>query len=133
MILKKLKRCDVLFEFFTMDTSAIPRLKTYVQSDAQPNEQKIVSYLANGTTLLVSPGVERDIIDPNKIAGPQHILTDGVWVWPAVGVHYVNAYHIKLPDDFVNHMYNNEWNAFEVPEDQIIELYKSIEPEDDII
>jgi hypothetical protein len=132
-MLKKLKRCDVLFEFFTSDRTVVPHLRTYLRSEAQPDEEKIVRYLANATALLISPGVQFDVIDSSKVAGSQDVLTDGVWVWPAPAAYYVDTYHVTLPDDFVGHMRRNQWIAPLVPESQLIALFQIIEPEDRII
>ena len=41
-------------------------------------------------------------------------LTDGIWMWPE-GLHvYVDRYSVRLPDEFVAHMKQND---FEIPQD----------------
>jgi hypothetical protein len=39
-------------------------------------------------------------------------MTDGVWEWPEGLAIYVERYHVRLPDEFIRHM---EENNFSIP------------------
>jgi hypothetical protein len=36
-------------------------------------------------------------------------LTDGEWIWPEGYVHYLKEHDVKVPDEFVKAMSNNNW------------------------
>lgn len=40
------------------------------------------------------------------------LLTDGEWVWPQGLSHYVGCHDVRLPEDFINHVRQNQTNDF---------------------
>ncbi|MFT5048691.1 MAG: hypothetical protein ACI8QZ_000078 [Chlamydiales bacterium] len=40
-------------------------------------------------------------------------LTDGEWVWPEGLAHYVEAHHVRLPDEFLGWMRTCDWHVAE--------------------
>jgi len=66
---------------------------------------EIVAYLESGSTILefVSP-----TIDPYNSADqvPNIILTDGIYVWDAIIIHWIKKYRVRLPDEFLTHYEN---------------------------
>lgn len=72
-------------------------------SESLANE--IVAYLESGSTILefVSP-----TIDPYNSADqvPNIILTDGIYVWDAIIIHWIKKYRVRLPDEFLTHYEN---------------------------
>ena len=72
---------------------------------------RICEYLNNGAVLVSSPGITVDVIDESAGAvGTGSACTDGTWLWPDDLSHYVKKYNIKLPDEFIDTMRNNNWN-----------------------
>ena len=72
--------------------------------------EKICAYLDAGVTVIVCPGVTRDII--NETAGPAgtgSACTDGVWLWPDDLSYYVRKYNISIPEAFLETMKGNNW------------------------
>ena len=68
------------------------------------NRDKIIKYLRNSMDFSYSFG-----LSPNRFfRGPKHMgdheKTDGVWVWPSGLADYGELYHIRLPNQFLNHM-----------------------------
>ena len=64
--------------------------------------KEIVAYLESGSTILefVSPTT-----DPYNSADqvPNIILTDGLYVWDAIIIHWIKKYRVRLPDEFLTH------------------------------
>jgi hypothetical protein len=86
-------------------------IKTLMSDTAGENEAEQVHYLENGAVFIACAGVVKDVLNSsNGVIGSPHILTDGVWAWPKDLAYYVQKYHVKLPDEFIQHMKNNRWN-----------------------
>jgi hypothetical protein len=57
-------------------------------------------------------GKARDVLSSNRPVagcGELHILTDGVWAWPAFLTFYLTHYHIDLPTELLHHARRNNW------------------------
>lgn len=79
------------------------------------NKDKICEYLRQGYVLAACGSVVKDIVTPeNGIVGTPDDVTDGVWLWPADLVYYVENYDLILDEAFVKHMAEQGWS---VPED----------------
>lgn len=84
----------------------------------EPNadEANILKYLEAGALAAAVPGLDEDVLAvPPRIIGPIHIRTDGVWAWPETLAYYVRAYHVALPEEFVEHMRVSGWSCLHVP------------------
>lgn len=103
-----------------------PLLSESIRTEAQAEEEKVVSYLQRGVVLAGSPMVLYDIFDSEVTVGTAYLLTDGVWAWPSDLPYYVSKYHCVLPLEFVQHMKSRDWtppsqkdiNLDELVEDQ---------------
>ena len=85
-------------------------IREAISEYANEFEEKIIEYLNNGLVLIGSPGPVKDVLNDSKnFVGSMHILTDGLWAWPSVLKYYVKEYHIKLPEEFINHMLERNW------------------------
>ncbi len=105
----KLKKYGFFKELRHGDENGIS-LKDLVNKNASMNEEKQVNYLKKGTVFIACAGIVKDVLnEKDGIIGSPHILTDGVWAWPADLIYYVEKYHIKIPDDFAKHMMDNNW------------------------
>jgi len=89
-----------------------PSLRDFVQERADSNEPNIIQYLNAGKVLFATGGVVSDVLDPRfGIIGPPHVLTDGIYAWPATLAHYIKHHHVRLPDEFIAHMTASNWVA----------------------
>jgi hypothetical protein len=89
---------------------SLPSIHEFVHDVAQDDEGRTATYLRSGVLHIASPGPAFDVLSSTReVAGAQHLLTDGVWVWPADYAYYVEKYHCKVPDEFVEHMRLREW------------------------
>lgn len=117
----KLKRYGFFKELKHGDINGIS-LKDVIYENAALNEKEQVGYLKSGIILIACTGIVRDVLDAaNDIIGSPHILTDGVWAWPADLPYYVEKYHVKIPDDFVKYMESSCWT---IPNEGDIKITK---------
>jgi hypothetical protein len=91
-----------------------PELKSVISGMAHPHTDAILNYLRSGEVHTACPGLIEDVLSEERILiGSPHIMTDGVWAWPNDLAYYVEKYHVKLPEVFIDHMKSNKW---QVPE-----------------
>lgn len=98
-------------------------LKDNILNKPQAYEDKIINYLKSGIIYCNSPGLIMDVLTKNdKIIGNLNILTDGVWLWPSDLSYYVEQYHVKINEDFVDHMKKTNWTMIKLEEINWIKL-----------
>jgi hypothetical protein len=86
-----------------------PSIREHISDVAQPDEERIVTYLENGVGLAGRAGYLRDVLDPSIVGLTSHTLTDGVYVWTSDLAYYVKKYHLTIPEEAVAHMKANHW------------------------
>ena len=87
-------------------------IKDFIHKEADGRISDICHYLDSGIELVVSPGIVDDIIKPERgVAGTSSTFTDGEWFWPGDLSYYVRNYNLKLPDEFLKTMENNNWEV----------------------
>ncbi len=85
-------------------------LAAQVRPTRQPFELEIVQYLEQGVDIITSLSWVRDLLDSDASQICQFsVKTDGEWIWPRTLAYYVNAYHVSLPDSFVEKMRQSDW------------------------
>ena len=90
----------------------------YINKEKNENIEKIYQYLRSGVELVVSPGVTYDIISPEKgTSGISSSYTDGIWLWPGDLAYYVKNYNLKLPNEFISTMKENNWKVSKTIDD----------------
>lgn len=100
-----------------------PSLAESVRSEAASDEDKIVRYLQLSPTFAASGPMVDDALDPsNEAVAPLETATDGQWMWPRDLAYYVEKYHVELPEEFVKHMRNRDWQVPELSKDHLVEL-----------
>jgi hypothetical protein len=89
----------------------LPSFHDYVSDIPHEAESKIIGYLRSGTEhdYLSSRPICKKPEDRLTLDRSGVVLTDGVWVWPSELAYYVEAFHLRLPTEFVSHMRNNDW------------------------
>jgi hypothetical protein len=80
-----------------------PSLHDRLRERGEPDEPAIVDYLAQAPLLVASPGRVRDVLDPQTRAGSASVRTDGVYAWTEDLAHYVGRWHLRLPDELLQH------------------------------
>jgi hypothetical protein len=103
----------------------LPRLRDFTAPAASPLEPAIIDYLTRGVTcaLCLDHGYGIDRIEPRRIREACQNdprlrgldrwmggwLTDGTWIWDGLLPYYLAAYHLRLPDEFVQFAASREW------------------------
>lgn len=101
---KHLRRVGFFQEFGFTGANA-GSVRDAVRAVAAYDVEAVALYLRKAPVLAVSPGVLRDVFDPDGSAVmTRSIKTDGVYEWPAPLAFYVQRYNIDLPAEFVAHM-----------------------------
>lgn len=99
-------------------------LRNSIQDVEVEDKEKIVSYLKSGQMILFCPEIVTDVLsDKEEWIGSTSIYSDGIWLWKNYLVHYLEKYNISLPQDFILHAKNNNWQNSKVSserEDEII-------------
>jgi hypothetical protein len=96
-----------------------------LSASPHPREGDIVRYLRQGHAMATSPILVEDALDPERPPiGTLQILTDGKWEWPSDLAYYVDRYHVRLPDDFVEHMASQEWQPPPLSEAELMNLVR---------
>ncbi|MBE7071465.1 MAG: hypothetical protein E7383_01780 [Ruminococcaceae bacterium] len=87
-----------------------PSIMDFIGKEDKSLIDNICSYLESGVPLATTPGVVDDIINPDRgVIGTPTALTDGTWVWPGDLSYYVKTYKLKLSDEFIQTMKDNNW------------------------
>ena len=102
-----------------------PSIHDYIAEAPISDEQHLLTYLRQGVVCDVhyDSGLCRDVINPpTKIPDvgvnytdempsvqPNALMTDGVWLWPAALIYYVEKYHVQLDADFLTHAQQSNW------------------------
>lgn len=80
-----------------------------------PEEASIIKYLLAGKKMNFLHVIPHDEIDPTRQNNYKYITcTDGVYIWCISICHYIETYHARLPDDFVDRMRRHSWTPPEV-------------------
>lgn len=91
-----------------------PSLSHAVRDAPDADEHRLLDYLRAGVPYIVSPGAVLDVLDGSGPVGTGTILTDGVWAWPDDLPHYVERYHVAVPEEFLEHARAAGWSVVEL-------------------
>jgi hypothetical protein len=99
------------FEPYSSRAGRLPSIQGSLASEPHPEESRIVRYLNQGIPVSACGGTFGDVLDPRvPHTLTAHTLTDGVYGWGADLSYYVERYHLRLPDQFIEHMKRNNWS-----------------------
>ena len=80
-----------------------------IQKSEQENEQDILKYLKSVTSHAATASAIRDVFNiDTRITTNSY--TDGVWEWNDALIYYIENYHYRISDEFLQHMKNNNWH-----------------------
>ncbi len=99
-----------------------PSIHPLVNQGHYDDCDQILDYLSKGIMFMGVLMAVRDILNPgskNPIPDFAHIRTDGVWAWSGDLSYYLRTYQVKLPDEFVAHV--RERN-YQVPDKALVDL-----------
>lgn len=89
-----------------------PSIFDFIQKEEETEKERICQYLEEGSVLAACGGIVPDIINPQHgVAGCPNIVTDGIWIWPGDLVYYVKEYNLRLDEEFIRTMRENNWHV----------------------
>jgi hypothetical protein len=93
-----------------------PDPRYFVDEDwGKDSRGAIVDYLRSGVVVHEFLGCSTcrfGACVPDELMGNRE-LSDGAWLWPEGLAHYVERHHVKLPDEYLEHMRQGQ---FQVPQ-----------------
>jgi hypothetical protein len=92
------------------------------------HERALAEYLDNGYPLVDLMGASRCVLDPShgSITGGNALRTDGEWLWREDTSHYVRQHHLLLPERFVRHVEDEQFDVPELKKAALMELEERI-------
>lgn len=106
-----------------------PSLREAVRAKAAPAEDRLAAYLKQGGVLATTGSTVSDVLsDDDAPIARLEILTDGEWNWPADLAYYVERYHVRLPEEFVEHVASRDWSPPALSDDDLAALADRMAP-----
>jgi hypothetical protein len=111
----------VRFREFPFGTAHDPSMREAMSPRAWEYQEQVLEYLRSGLILGVTMGADltdwfapsekaNPVIEGNLVGGTTE-MTDGTWFWYAGLIHFVEKYHVRLPEDFVRHAARQGWRV----------------------
>jgi hypothetical protein len=116
---------------------SFPLLREFVRPDAHPREQQALEYLKQGVNIAVflDDTLVGDVVSPGKRIDSEevpalNVLSDGTWVWSGALIYYVEQYHVRLPEEFLDHAEAAGWQIGQIQDEEAIDLsgFKYVDP-----
>ena len=86
----------------------LPSIRDAIYQDTVSNKRTLVSYLKKGKPFAAASAINKDVLSGERIPGELLMLTDGVYEWRSDLVYYIEKYNLKLPDDFIKHVLDQQ-------------------------
>ena len=109
----------VAFREFPFGTIHDPSMREFTAPVPGEHQPAVLAYLRSGHILGYPMNADLpDWFDPSNRANPiidgsplggVTPMTDGVWVWPAGLIYFVERYHVILSQEFLDHAARNDW------------------------
>jgi hypothetical protein len=98
-----------------------PSLRTLMGAELWEYQAEVLEYLRSGHILgyLMGGGLP-DWFDPTCRANPiingrvrdgATPMTDGVWLWPAGLIYFIEKYNVRVPQEFIEYAANHGWRV----------------------
>jgi hypothetical protein len=102
--------------FLKSDPESLERLRARCAETPQPDEDRIVAYLAAPLEFEAVGIIPPDQINGGDLPCSWALRSDGIWIWSNALEYYVRRHHFRVPRDFVRHMAARDWQPPQ-PED----------------
>lgn len=111
----------VRFREFPFGTVDDPSMREAMSPEPWEDEANVLDYLRSGLILALPMGADladpfdppsraNVIIDGERVGGVRS-YTDGVWVWYAGLIHFIEKYHVRVCPAFVAHARAHGWRV----------------------
>lgn len=109
----------VHFREFPFGTSTDPSMRESMATQPWQQQDKVLAYLRSGHVVAYPMGASlTDWFDRTRQANPVIAghpeggatpMTDGVWLWPAGLIYFIERYNVRLPEEFVAYAASQKW------------------------
>jgi hypothetical protein len=111
----------VRFREFPFGSIDDPSMRDFMAAEPRPCEDKVLEYLRSGYIFAYPMGADltdwfgrtrkANVLIEGKVVGGTTPMTDGVWFWPAGLIHFIERYHVPVPQEFIDHAARNNWRV----------------------
>ena len=83
-------------------------LKEMIGNVAIDKKASVLGYLKNAPVIAVAAAKMVDVISGEAISGELSTQSDGMYAWRSDVSYYFEKYNLKLPDDFIKHVLDQQ-------------------------
>jgi hypothetical protein len=109
----------VRFREFPFGTLQDPSMGDFISDEPGPHQADALRYLRSGVISAIPMGGDlpdwrersrkaNPVIDGERLSGLTE-MTDGVYLWFAALIYYVEEYNLRLPREFLDHAARHNW------------------------
>ncbi|MFI9030776.1 hypothetical protein [Streptomyces sp. NPDC053560] len=103
-------------------------VRDFLSPEPYEDDKQIAEYLLAGHEIFSVMGSSEDVLGTGKtILGGDSILSDGEWLWRGDLWFYVRTHHVKLPDEFLAHVRENDYFMPAEDEPRLVEIAKYVQ------
>jgi|SRR5579871_1522425 len=104
----------------------LPSIRASMTQSPHEDEEQIIHFLQNGRFVLLILAFAFDLFDSDHgVIGTDSLYSDGVWFWPHYLTSLIKRYHVRLPEEFVEHMERSGWSPQVLPEIQWRKIFEN--------
>jgi hypothetical protein len=92
---------------------------------ADSEAEKVADYLYESESLLITPGLMDDVVDPSREGCvPISLRTDGMWIWSEASAYYAEEHRLQPHAGLLAHIRSND---YAVPSVDGVAVYRAIQ------
>jgi hypothetical protein len=105
---------------FPFGTIHDPSMRELMAAEPGEHQVEVVEYLRSGYIVGVVMSADLpDWFDPRcranpiingRVEGGVTPMTDGVWLWPAGLIYFIEKYNVRVPQEFIDHAASSGWH-----------------------
>jgi hypothetical protein len=111
----------VRFREFPFGAVGDPSMREFRADEPWKDQEKVLDYLHSGYVVALVMGADLpDRFDAScranpvingKVEGGATPMTDGVWLWPAGLIYFIEKYNVRVPQEFIDYAARNGWRV----------------------
>ena len=85
-----------------------PSIRNHLMNEPYEEKEKIIEYMKKGHVHMVNGSRMKDVFTGEPIKGEMLFMDDGKYSWTSKLIYYVDKYNLELPEDFIDHILNQQ-------------------------